>query len=102
MPNITSDPELLHHVKGHDLHNVVTMMSSAVEARAPVIGQNRFWAPGKSWRKVEWLNLPLSADGERIDMLLMGFVDMEMSGDVSEQFMGAALELEVETINQLT
>jgi hypothetical protein len=34
-------------------------------------------------------------------MLLMGFVEMDASGDASEQFTGASLEVEVETINQL-
>ncbi len=84
-----------------NLRDVAAMMSSALEARAPVVGHNRFWAPGRIWRKVEWLNLPLSTDGEWIDMLLMGFVEMDASGDASEQFTGASLEVEVETINQL-
>ncbi len=84
-----------------NLHDVVTMMSSAVETRAPVVGHNRFWVPGKTWSKVEWLNLPLSTNGERIDMLLMGFVKTDTPGDVSEQFPGTSLEMKLETINQL-
>jgi hypothetical protein len=84
-----------------NFRDVATMMSSAIEARAPVVGRNRFWGSGKIWSKVEWLNLPLSTDGGRIDMLLMSFVEIASFDKVHEQFRGTPIEMEIESIKSL-
>jgi hypothetical protein len=53
---------------------VKAIWSQVVDTRAPVRGWGDLWVPGREHVKQEGLAMPLSADGETVNMLLGGVV----------------------------
>jgi hypothetical protein len=61
---------------GEHLDGVLTVYGSSIERGGPTYGHNRAVYLQREEIILEWVNLPLSADGETVNMILLGVDDV--------------------------